>query len=303
MARLLQMAQPDPGGAIATPPTAPVPVAKPDDRILPTTRALAAIIVPVSLLAWVILYLMPDRTGEIFAWAIHPRMTAMSLGGAYLGGVYLFTWALVGRRWHRVTLAFPPVTAFATLLGIATVLHWDKFRHGHIPFQVWAGLYFVTPSLVLVAWLVNRRTDPGTTEELDLVLPRAVRSALAAVGAVTVLTSALLFLAPHAMIDVWPWRLTPLTSRVWSAMFALTGLADIGIALDARWSAARTVLQSQLISLVMIDVAMLFCLDDFDTSRPLTWVLLPGLVALAVGGAALLVTVDRRRVRSDPASW
>ena len=49
------------------------------------------------------------------------------------------------------------MTAFASLLGVATILHWDVFAHDHLAFWLWAGLYFVAPFLVLGAWLANRR--------------------------------------------------------------------------------------------------------------------------------------------------
>ena len=46
-----------------------------DDRILPETRWLSAIIIPFLVVAFGILYLFPDHTQELFAWTIHPRMT------------------------------------------------------------------------------------------------------------------------------------------------------------------------------------------------------------------------------------
>lgn len=47
--------------------------ATPSDRTYLLTRAVAAIVVPVLLLAFVILYLNPDSSGERFAWAIRPH--------------------------------------------------------------------------------------------------------------------------------------------------------------------------------------------------------------------------------------
>ena len=53
---------------------------------------------------------------------------------------------------------------FATLLGVATVVHWDRFNHGHVAFWLWAGLYFTAPFLVVAAWLANRRYAPPRRE-------------------------------------------------------------------------------------------------------------------------------------------
>ena len=48
-----------------------------DDRVLPYTRVLSAVIVPFLVGAWIILYLFPDDTKRLFAWTIRPTMTPM----------------------------------------------------------------------------------------------------------------------------------------------------------------------------------------------------------------------------------
>src|SRR5258708_37925273 len=103
-----------------------------NDRILPETRWVSAIIVPFLVAAFAILYLFPDHTKELFAWDIQPRMSAMMLGAAYIGGAYFFVRVAAFARWHWVKIGFLPVTIFASLMGIATILHWDRFNHSHI---------------------------------------------------------------------------------------------------------------------------------------------------------------------------
>jgi len=102
------------------------------DRVLRSTRIVAGAIVPFLLLAFAVLYPFPDRTSHLFAWAIKPSMSAMALGSVYLGGAYFFVRVGYGRRWHEVAGGFVPVATFATMLGLATVLHWDRFRHGSV---------------------------------------------------------------------------------------------------------------------------------------------------------------------------
>src|SRR6266700_7376359 len=138
-----------------------------DDRILPETRWLAALIIPFLVVAFIILYFWPNDTDKLFAWTIKPTMTPMMLAAAYFGGIYFFTRAILAKQWHLVKVGFLPVTAFASLLGIATILHWDRFNHSHISFYTWAALYFTTPFLVFAVWLRNRTTDPGTAESRD----------------------------------------------------------------------------------------------------------------------------------------
>jgi hypothetical protein len=84
------------------------------------------------------------------------------LSTAYVGGLYFFTRVVRETRWHRVQVGFLRVATFSSLLGVATVLHWDRFSHGYVSFWTWAALYFAAPFLVLAVWWANRRRDPRT---------------------------------------------------------------------------------------------------------------------------------------------
>ena len=170
-----------------------------DDRVLLATRWLSAIIVPFLLAAFGVLYLLPEHTGELFAWNIQPRMTAMMLGEAYLAGAYFFVRAVFSARWHWVAVGFLPVTTFATLMGISTILHWDRFNHSSVAFWTWMVLYFTTPFLVPAVWWRNRKTDPGTPDTRDLLVPALVRWVFGTLGVGTVLIGLLFFLQPDFM--------------------------------------------------------------------------------------------------------
>jgi hypothetical protein len=43
---------------------------------------------------------------------------------------------------------FIAVGVFASLMGVATVVHWGKLNHSHVAFWLWAFLYFTTPFLI-----------------------------------------------------------------------------------------------------------------------------------------------------------
>jgi len=264
-----------------------------NDRILPETRWVSAIIVPFLVAAFAILYLFPDHTHALFAWGIQPRMSAMMLGAAYLGGAYFFVRVAANARWHWVKVGFLPVTTFATLMGIATILHWDRFNHGYISFFAWVGLYFTTPFVVLLLWLRNRSTDPGPTSH-DRRVPRLVRLVIGIVGGLTLITSIFLFLQPGFMIGTWPWQLTPLTARVLGALFALTGVGELAIALDIRWSAVRIALQSQMIGIALIGLAIVFSWSNFNQAKPLTWIFLASILFLLIVSPLLYIWMETR---------
>jgi hypothetical protein len=139
-------------------------------------------------------------------------MSAMLLGAGYLGDIVFFWQVARGVRWSAVTVGFPAVTTFAALMGIATILHWDRFTQGSLAFSVWAILYFVTPLLVPLAWVRNRATDPGT-QLGDLKISAIAKRLFLGSGGMTLLIGAALLLFPSLMASVWAWTLTPLTAR------------------------------------------------------------------------------------------
>jgi len=264
-----------------------------DDAVLRATRALSAFIVPFLVVAFVVLYGSPRRTHDFFAWTIKPPMTPMTLGAVYIGGAYFFVRAFRATAWHTVKAGFVAVGSFASLMGVATILHWNKFNHHHVAFFLWAGLYFTTPFLVWGVWAANRRRG-STPAPGDLLLPPPARVVIGATGAVAVVAGLFLFLQPARAIDAWPWMITPLTSRVLGAIFML-GVAGLGVITDARWSASRIMLQVQVFMLTLILIAAARAHADFDTSNPMTWLLLGGFAAAVASAAGLTVVMDRRR--------
>ena len=250
------------------------------DQILPETRWVAVLVIPFLVVAFVILYLLPHETERLFAWKLQPTMSAMMLGAAYAGGIYFFTALLRSTQWHRVKVGLLPVTSFAGLLGIATILHWDRFNHSHISFYAWAGLYFTAPIIVFIVWLRNRAQDAGAEEEGEATLPIAVRWISAVVGAITLAIGLFLFVTPAIMIQVWAWTLSPLTARVMGAMFALPGVVGLGMALDARWSAARIIVESQGFSILLILLAALRARAEIDWANWTSWAFVLGLGGL-----------------------
>jgi hypothetical protein len=266
-----------------------------DDKVFRETRWLGAFIIPFLITASVILFVWPDQSGRLFAWPIKPTMTAMMLAAAYMGGIYFFTRVVWAQRWHTIKAGFLPVTTFAGLLGIATLLHWDRFTHNHISFFAWAGLYFTTPFLVLAVWLRNKQTDPHLSEKSDLVIPNLARWAMAGLGFITALIGLLLFLRPDLMIAVWPWSLTPLTARVIGAMFALPGVVGMQVAADRRWSAARIILEAQALSIMMILIASARAWHDFNATNPLSIIFVGGLGLLVIGILTLYIRMESLR--------
>jgi len=124
---------------------------------------------------------------------------------------------------------------------------------------------------------------------------RRRRKKIGSIGLITLLISIFLFLRPDLMMRVWPWKLTLLTARVMSGLFALTGVGELCIALDARWSAVRIALQSQMIGMAAIVVAIFVSWSNFDQANILTWGFVGGMLFLLIASPMLYLWLEGRR--------
>jgi len=272
--------------------------AGPEDRVLPFTRVLAYVLIPFLVAASFLLIVLPGGTEQHFAWTIQPPLTAMLLGSAYAGGIWFFIQVAVQRRWHRVRHGFPAVLLFATLLAIATFVHWDRFHFGHVSFITWVVLYVTTPVLVLVALILNLREDDRMPEGDDVEIPAPWRWVLALVGAAATVTGLVLFALPSLLIDAWAWDVTPLTARIVGAVLTLPGMVNVWMLWDDRWSAFRRVFQAQLVSLAFILIAIAVRFGDFAWERPAAWMFATGIVVSAAVYTLFYVSLERRATRS-----
>ena len=138
-----------------------------DGRILPATRWVSLVVFAILVPALVILWGMPGRTADAWAWTIEPDLTPIFLGAGYGAGAYFFLRTFLSERFHPSAAGVFGAAFFATLMLIATVIHWDRFNHGDAPligaivFYGWVGVYIVSPIVVLALWWLNRRTDSG----------------------------------------------------------------------------------------------------------------------------------------------
>lgn len=252
------------------------------NQILPITHLLAAIIVPILLAAFIMLYLFPNDSGRLFAWPISPPMSAMMLGATYLGGAYFFARVALSNSWHTVQLGFIPVSTFAGIMGIATLLHWDKFTHGHISFILWVLLYFTLPFVIAWVWWLNQRKVQREPKNSGQRIARALRLGFGGLGAILIIAGALLLIFPQLMIPAWPWTLSPLTARVMAAMFSLSGLVGLAVAIDGHWNSAKVIFQAQGISILFFLLAMARSGSDIHWDQWGAWAFLGGLLAVLI---------------------
>lgn len=264
-----------------------------DDRILLFTRVIAVIVIPVLLLAFVVLYLAPDRTDEHFSWTIMPPTSAILFGAGYTAGAYFFGRVLLENQWHRVQAGFLPITAFTICMLAATLLHWDRFHLGTFNFYLWTVIYIVTPVLVPFVWWRNRATEVRGLEEHDFRFSAPVRRLLGFGAAAGILALLVVFAQPSLLISIAPWQLTPLTARIFAGWSILALATVVSIAVDGRWSATRILMESAMVAILLTLLALPRMWRDFDPAKPMTYVFVAGVVAALIVFTAAYIRLVR----------
>lgn len=257
--------------------------------VIPAMRillyAMAALVLPLALL-----FFLPGRTETLAAWTINPPLTAAAIGGAYLAAFFLELLSARRRVWAEARIGIPGVLIFATLALWATLLHLDRF-HFAAPLAftrflawLWTVAYVIFPiAIVVVTALQVRRAgvDPARTRPL----PGWFRGALTVQGSLMVAMGALMFVAPAAAIPLWPWQLTPLTSRILGAWGVGIGVA----ALQAVWENDWTRLRPLIVAYTLFGALQLVNLARFatsvDWSRPSAWLYALLMLSVTVTGA------------------
>lgn len=269
-----------------------------DDRVLAATRWTVRLVIPVLVVGGTLLYGFPGDTEGLWAWPVRPELTALAMGGGYLAGAVFFARAATAARWHEMATGFIGASVLSALLLAATVLHWDRFTHGHPAFWIWLGVYAVVPVLLPVLWLVNRRHDPGPSAGDRRLVPQPVRRLVGAAGVVHLAAALTMFVQPSVAGRWWPWAVTPLTVRSLSAFVAFIAVVLVAFLVEARWSALRLHVESASVGLVLVALGALRASGDLEGGAPAMAGFVAVLVALT-GGLAWLWVVMRAPVGPD----
>jgi hypothetical protein len=258
----------------------------------PTYLRVIAAIVVVALVGGSVVLLLFPANHDLFVWPVQPRLSAFMLGSAYLAGSYYWTRILLGARWYDIQAGLLPVALFAAALGIATVMHWDKFRHGGALILIWVGLYATVPLVLPAAWLVERQRRPAAPPTAQSVR-RGLRTALAVAGALQLALGILMFVDPGVVADHWPWPLTDLTARTTAAWFAW-GLVWIILLREPRPSSFRIPVEATIIGVLAALLGLLRAHAELEWNRVGTWLLSVGLLV-----ALLALTREWRALRRE----
>lgn len=270
------------------------------DQVLRETKWASVVIVAVLVPALVILWGLPTETKTLWAWTIKPAMTPIFMGSAYGAGAYFFTRVALSRRWHTGSAGVLSASIFAGFMLVVTLVHFNKFNHGHAPFLAavafygWTGVYIVSPFAVAWLWMRNERTDSGRAEPDDQTVPSSVRYIARAVSAGAMALGIVFLFSASAANDIWAWKLTPLTAGVIGSFMIQVGTGALLLSLDERWSSWRLLLETFLIATGLLLVGALREWNKLDHANASTWIFVGGLATSALAILLLFRAMDAK---------
>ena len=194
--------------------------------VTPRLRLILEVFAGLALIAGGLLFLGATRTDMWWSWTIEPPLTAATLGAFYWAAFVLILIAARSRTWARARPAVYPVAVIAVLLLVITLIHIDRFDLDSLFGVFWVVAYALVP--VLLGWGIAEQLSTGGEDPRGTSrLPRLLRRALLVEGIVLLAAGALLLIAPGLADDVWPWALSPLTSRAIGSFLFGIGLAAL----------------------------------------------------------------------------
>lgn len=214
-----------------------------------------------SLTAGIQLFVLAEYTETYFAWTIQSPLTAATLGSFFFGTMVFGFLAARERVWANVRGAVLGLFALLFFTMVATFLHLDRFHLGsQHPFTslatwFWLFTYTLLPIVVLVGLILQGRMQ-GSDPDLISRLPSWIRALVILHGISGFVIGILLFLFPQTVLSIWPWSLTPLTSRALAAWLISFSIVDLQMVRDYDWSRTKIISFEYVVSVLFAMIAL-----------------------------------------------
>lgn len=214
-----------------------------------------------SLASGIQLFILAEHTETYFAWTIQSPLTAATLGSFFFGTMTFGFLATRETVWANVRGAVLGLFVLLSLTLIATFIHLDKFHLGsQQPFTIlstwlWLSIYTLLPVVVLVGLILQGRLQGPDPQPVSR-LPSWIRTLVVAHGISGFVIGPLLFLFPQLIIPVWPWSLTPLTSRALASWLISFSIVDLQMFRDNDWNRTKIISIEYVVSVLFAMIAL-----------------------------------------------
>ena len=232
--------------------------------------------------------LRPAETATSFAWNIQPPVMAALFGAFYIALAPVVFLAMFARRWEAVRVFVLPGMLFTFTQLVVTFLHWERFLHGTLAFQIWFASYLLPPGVFLGCYLwQQRRAGPAIGGAEDSPLPRWARITLVILGSALTF-EALAGLVFPAWFSGWaPWKITPLNARALSGYTLLLGTMLLSMARENDRDRVRILSPFLILLLPAVAFQVRRFPEQVDWSHPRIALVLAVLLPVTVLGLFL----------------
>jgi hypothetical protein len=244
-------------------------------------RAWLGVEVLFGLAAVLAIGLSPANSKTNFAWPIQPVVMAAVLGAFYITSAPLFLLPLFAKRWEMIRVMILPTALFSTVQLAATILHWDKFSVGIVPFYVWFASYLLPPPIFVSAYLWHQRKAVSHSATSDNPLPLWLNRLLVLGGSALTAGAILVFIFPNLLIPISPWQVTPLTVRSLCGWLIAIGTIMLSIFREKDRTRSRLATPMFMLLLPALLLQMARYADEVNWSNPILWM---GLILFAIIG-------------------
>ena len=195
---------------------------------------------------------------------------------------------VLARRWAQVSPALPAIGIFTSLLLLVTLLNPDAFDFGLTPVWIWTLSYIVYPAIAFaLAWTARGREPSAVSGPR---LPSWAAGFLRVQAAVFAFLGLVLLFARDAMVDVWPWNISPGLAQFYGGPFLAYAFCSWQYSRRRAWAELAAIVPAMLAFTAGTIIVSLIHRALFSASDGATWLWFG---SFGVCAAVLLVMTAR----------
>lgn len=181
-------------------------------------------------------YFLPEIQKSI-PFAI-PPLHARFLGAMYLSAVVMLFAGYLRDRWDRIGVVPVMTLIWTGGIFVVSLIRIDLFDFSTPQTWIWMVAYGVYPPIALwMVWAHREQILPAKPG--PATVPQEVRIYLTVQAVVLLVLAIALFVAPAAMVEVWPWLITEPLAQLYSAPFLAFGVGSLLLARSRQWPQLR----------------------------------------------------------------
>ena len=230
-------------------------------------------------------YFVPERVDKAIPWLV-PPLHARFIGAIYISAVVLMGMSMLAKQYAEVRAPTFIAAMWTGMLFIISLSYLSEFDFSRGPVWFWFGAYILYP--IIGFWLTwkYRNTQNDST---GARLPNWIQTYFLIQGIVITLLALALLLAPDAMLNVWPWKITRMLAQIYSGPFLAYGLSSLMLSRQQTWPEIRIVAIAFFVLSIGVIFASILHHALFSASNPSTWIWFAGFLLTTLFLGAMIL--------------